>query len=76
MTVRLTDEQWFQLFNSIKYKDIFHASSEDFTRTEIEEFGIKIECFEVNANVYLIINKPKFIFACIRAGINPVITEE
>jgi hypothetical protein len=74
--VRLTDQEWFELFESIGHKDLTHLSHEDFSNTELEEFGIKLHAFEVNANVFEIEDKGKFIIACIRAGICPRITEE
>jgi hypothetical protein len=74
--VRLTEEEWFELFCSIEYKDILHLSTEDLNKTEIEEFGIQIYCFEANLNVFSILDRGKFITACIRAGISPKIIEE
>lgn len=74
--VRLTDQEWFELFESIGYKNIIHLSHEDFSETESEEFGIKLHAFEVNANVFFIEDKGKFIIACIRAGICPTISDE
>ena len=75
---RLTEQEWYHLFDTIQFGSKFISLSkiEDIEEIEQNQFGIKIVCYETNSNVYKILDKGKFFLACLKAGINPKTTTE
>jgi hypothetical protein len=81
---RLTEQEWYHLFDTVFSCDsASHSEIEDVKETarnieEIEQnqFGIKITYYETNSHVYEILDKGKFLFACLKVGIQPRIFNE